>query len=233
MCRMRGRAVRWLIISVIGLVVLLVVVDRVGAAVAERIAGDTLESSQHLRSRPEVDIAGFPFLTQLIGGDYDQITVTARDVPLGPRAHGLVLSWLQVVLHHLSVSSSFSHFHADTATATAIVDYGQLGRVLGVQLQYAGDGRVEVVKHLTFAGHTFNARVTARPALEGQSLHFTDTRVEGVAGVPDSIVASLVQIYGVRIPLESIPFDVQLRAVAAGSDGVSLSLAGRNLVYDK
>jgi hypothetical protein len=230
---MGGRAVRWLIISVVGLLVLLVVGDRVGAAVAERIAGDALESSQHLDSRPEVDIAGFPFLTQLISGSYGEVTVTAKNVALGVRAHGLVLSRLQVVLHDLTVSRSFSHFHAETATADATLDYGQLGRVVGADLHYAGNGRVEAVKKLTFAGHTFNARVTARPILADQSLRFTDTRVEGVVRLPDALVASLTQLYGVTIPLQSIPFDVQLQSLSAGSDGVTLAMAGRNVVYDK
>lgn len=233
MGRMSRRAVRWLIISVGGLLVLLLVGDRVGAAIAERIAGDALQSSQHLDSRPEVDIAGFPFLTQLVSGHYDEVTVTAKNVPLGLHARGLVLSRLQVVLHDLTVSGSFSHFHAETADADAILDYGQLGRVLGVELHYAGDGRVEAVKPVTIAGHTFRARVSARPTLQNQSLQFTDTSVEGVAGVPDVLVGSLVRIFGVTIPLQSIPFDVQLRSVMAGPDGVSVTLAGRDLVYDK
>ena len=233
MCRVSGRAVRWLIISAVGLIVLLVVGDRVGAAIAERIAADALQSSQHLDSRPEVDIGGFPFLTQLISGSYDEITVTAENVPLGVRAHGLVLSRLQVVLHDLTVSGSFSHFHAETATADATLDYAQLGRVVGADLQYAGNGRVEAVKKVTFAGHTFNARVSARPTLEGQSLSFTDTRVDGVVGVPDFVVASLTQLYRVTIPLQSVPFDVQLQSLSAGSDGVTLAMTGRNLVYDK
>ena len=217
----------------VGLLILLVVADRVGAAVAERIAGDALESSQHLDSRPEVDIAGFPFLTQLISGHYGEITVTATNVPLGARAHGLVLSRLQVVLHDLTVSRSFSHFHADTATADASLGYGQLGRVLGADLHYAGNGRVEVVKKVTFAGHTFNARVSARPTLVNQTLRFTDTSVDGVVGVPDFVVASLTQLYGVAIPLQSIPFEVQLQSLAAGPDDVTLIMTGRNLVYDK
>src|SRR6476619_6753226 len=57
---------------------------------------------QHLDSGPDVDIDGFPFLTQLVEGHYDEITVTATDVPVGA-AQRLMISRLRVVLHDLTV----------------------------------------------------------------------------------------------------------------------------------
>src|ERR671930_802776 len=101
MGRMSRRAVRVLALVVAAILALLVVIDRVGDYVAERIAADTIKSAQHLPSRPDVDIAGFPFLNQLITGKYDKITVTADDVPVGTTARPLVLSRVQVVLHSL------------------------------------------------------------------------------------------------------------------------------------
>src|SRR5256885_4227247 len=98
------RAARWIGIGVVVLLVLLLIADRVGVAVAERVAGDTLESSEHLNSRPDVDIAGFPFLTQVATGNYDKITVTADDVTVGQQIHLLEISRLVVVLHDLTVS---------------------------------------------------------------------------------------------------------------------------------
>jgi hypothetical protein len=222
-----------MIISVVALLVLLVVADRVGDAVAERAAGDTLQSSQHLDHRPDVDIAGFPFLTQLATGHYDKITVTAKDVPLRRNARGLVLDRLQVVLHHLTVSRSFSHFHADSASAIATIGLGPLGDALGVQLDYAGDGRVEVIKDVTVAGHTFHVRVTAKPYLHDGSLGFTDTSVLGAPGITGAAIDSLTSVFGITIPLRRIPFGVRLQSLSVGADGVVIVLAGQDLVYTK
>lgn len=228
-----GRAGRWIIISVVALIVLLIVADRVGDAVAERVAGNALQSSQHLDHRPDVDIAGFPFLNQLATGHYDKITVTAHDVPLGPDARGLALDRLQVVLHHLSVSRSFSHFHADTASAAGTIGFDQLGDALGVQLDYAGNGRVAVTKNIAVAGHTFHVQVTAKPYLHGNSLGFTDTSVVGADGVSGAAIDALTRVFGISIPLRSIPFDVEVKSLNVGSDGLVITLVGQDLVYTR
>jgi hypothetical protein len=228
-----GRAGRWIIVAVVALLVLLVVAARVGDAVAERVAGDTLQSSQHLAHRPDVDIAGFPFLTQLVTGHYDKITVTATDVSLGRQARGLTLNRLVVVLHHLSVSRAFSHFHADTASATATIDYSQLSRVLGVPVDSAGNGRVELARNPTGGGRASRVRVTARPYVHDGALGFTDVSVAGARGVNSAAVAQLTNALAIDIPLRGIPFDVRLTALSVNSDGIAITLSGRNLVYDK
>jgi hypothetical protein len=228
-----GRAGRWIIFAVVALLVLLLVADRVGDAVAERVAGDTLQSSQDLEHRPDVDIAGFPFLNQLATGHYDKITVTAQDVPLGSRARGLSLNQLRVVLHHLSVSRSFSHFHADSASATGTIGLDQLGEALGINLTYAGNGRVAVTKNVTIAGQTLHLQVTAKPYLHDGSLAFTDTSIAGAGGVTGAAISSVAEAFGISIPLQDIPFDVRVRSLSVSSDGVVIALVGQDLVYTR
>jgi hypothetical protein len=228
-----GRAGRWIIISLVALLALLVLGDRVGNAVAERLAGDTLQSSQHLQRRPDVDIAGFPFLTQLVTGDYGKVTVTAEDVRLGPSARGLTLSRLQVVLHHLSVSRSFSRFQATSASATGTIGFDQLGTALGAQLDYAGNGRVEITRNVAAGGRTVRARATAEPYLPDGALGFRDVSVVGAEGLSRREIERLTRPFRIEIPLQSIPFDVRLRSVVAGSAGVAITLNGRDLVYTR
>jgi hypothetical protein len=226
-----GRGVRWLLISLVSLVVLVIAADRVGVVVAERVAADTLQSSQHLPSKPDVEIAGFPFLTQLATGHYDEITVTASDVPLGRGAHGLALSRLQVVLHDLDVSRSFSRFHADSADATATIGFGELGDVLGVDLSYAGNGRVQATKTVSVVNHTLHAHITARPRLENGRLGFVDTSVTGLAGLTGAVVDAVARDFDVTLPLQGIPFQVHLRSLHVDPSGVVVALSGRNLSY--
>jgi hypothetical protein len=75
-------------------------------------------------------------------------------------------------------------------------------------------------------------RVTAKPYLHDGSIAFTDTSVAGADGVTGAALSALVNTFGIRIPLRSIPFDVRLKSLSTGPDGVVISLIGQNLVYD-
>src|SRR5690242_11806377 len=126
----RSRAPRRLLIGVVVLLVLLLAADRIGKYAAEQVAGDTIQNSQHLQSRPDVEVAGFPFLTQFASGDYGEITLTAADVPVGSSSTPLRLSRLRVILHDVTVSRNFSSFHANSATASGLIGYADLGKAL-------------------------------------------------------------------------------------------------------
>src|ERR1700712_5607103 len=80
--RRRSPWLRRFVILVVVLAVLLSVLDRGGDYVAERVAADNLQSSQHLTSRPDVTIHGVPFLTQFVQGDYDHVSVDADGLPV-------------------------------------------------------------------------------------------------------------------------------------------------------
>ncbi|NUP18307.1 MAG: DUF2993 domain-containing protein, partial [Streptomyces sp.] len=69
--------------AVVGVVVLaafLTLADRWALLYAERRAADTLKSRLHLAAAPEVEIDGFPFLTQLADERLDSVKVTVPDV---------------------------------------------------------------------------------------------------------------------------------------------------------
>lgn len=222
---------RRLLIALVVIVVLLLAADRIGAYVAERAAGRSLQTSQHLPSRPNVDISGFPFLTQLASRNFDRITVTAKDVPIGQGQQLLEISRLNVVLHTLTVSRSFSQFHADSADATGTVTFDELGRTLGVDVHYAGDGRIAATKSVTVAGRTFSGTITTRPELVDGALSFVGTRVNGANQLASNVVAALTQVFDLDIPLQGIPFHVRVTSVRVGQQGLVVALTGRDLSY--
>ena len=209
---MGGRTLRRLVIVVVAVLALLLIADRVGVVIAEDAAGNTIESSQHLKSRPDVDITGFPFLTQLATGKYDKIIVTAKDVPLGRAAHFLTLSRIRVVLHSLTVSRDFSSVRAKTATATALLGYAQLGKALGATVSYAGSGRLAVRKTVSVDGRTVGGTLRVRPELVNGALSFAGTSL-------------------ISIPLRGIPFKITLQSLDVTSQGVVIGLTGSDLAY--
>jgi hypothetical protein len=231
--RRRRRGLRALLITVLVLVVLLVVADRVGAAVAERVAADTIQRSQHLDQRPDVDVPGIPFLTQLASGTFDKVTIHANDVAIGNSAHTLDISHVAVDLDHVTVPRDFSAVHARTAHATGLISYQQLGRVLGIDVTYRGGGRVRAEKTITVLGQTFQAGITATPQLVDGALGFGAAAVNGVSGVGQDVIDGLTKVFDLRVPFDRFPFGVRVRSLQATAQGISLALDGSNLSYQR
>lgn len=230
MAAAEGHGLRRLVIALVVLALVLVAADRIAVVVAEHAAESSIQQSQRLTSRPAVDVHGFPFLTQLAASSYDEITVTAHDVPVGQGRQQLMIANIRLDLHDVDTARNFSRIHARTATATARVSLSALSRVLGVTLSYAGGGRVRASKSFTVAGRTFTPSITAAPAIRNGTLAFISAAVDGAGA---EVASVLKKIFGVTIPLDSIPFDITVRDLTIDKDGLVLALAGTNITYDE
>ena len=223
-----------LLVVVVVLAGVAVAVDRVALHYAEGRAATTLRSSQGLTSTPDVSVAGFPFLTQLAAGEFDEITITAHDVSSGSRV-ALKLADVVVHLHHVTVSNNYSSFAAQSATADGRITYAELSRVLGATVRNAGGGRLVAEPTVTVLGRTYTGRVSAvvrGSAADG--IRFVDPRVT-VTGtqLPDVVTEALGQVFSTGISLAGLPFGITLDKAVVGSDALELALTGRNLSYSK
>lgn len=218
----------WKILAIIlgTLVVLLVALDRGGVALAEYEAGKSIQDSQHLPSRPDVDLHGVPFLTQLIDGEFDHVTIDADGITVHPLNRDLRLSQMHVDLHHVTVSRSFSSFHTQTADATAIITYADLGAALGgVKLTYQGNGHLqgsESVLGLT-------ASVTTQPTLVGQGLHFNDVQISVPGPLSSQVESKVRPLFSQDMPLVGLPFGLQVESLKVDESGVHLQLHGTDI----
>lgn len=232
--RDEGRAARRLLIVVVVIVALLVALDRIGNVVAERLAADTIQSNQHLPKRPDVNITGFPFLSQLATGDFDKVIVTDDKVPIRGGSVHLQLSTIQVTLHQLHIARDLSSVHAKVADAVATMSYAELGRALGgVRIRYAGHDRVTASKSISIGGHTISGSVSARVRFANGTLTFGQAHVAHVNGLIASAVALLQKVFAVHLPLSGIPFEVRVRSLHVDKAGLHLALVGRNLSYSR
>lgn len=209
--RRRRRWPIYLAVALVVLIVLLVIADRVALGIAERKAGETLQTSQGLQQRPSVSVAGFPFLTQLAAGDFDHVTITAHDVPIGNSTRTLAVDTLRVDLRQVTVPHDFSWVRAATASADARIAYPALSDALGATIDYGGNGQVGVGGSV--AGRSLHA--TVRPVVSaGRRL-----TLAGLNGILPGI------------ELQGLPFGVTVDGVSAEPDGLHVRLSGRNLVY--
>jgi hypothetical protein len=226
--------VRRLLIGVIVLIGLLVAADRIGVVVAEHAVARTVQRSQHLAHEPDVDIAGFPFLTQLIAGKFGKITLRDHDVSTADGKRTLRLSTVTVTLHDVTVARDLHSATAAHTAATAVVSYADLSTALGVTATYAGDGRVRTHASTTVLGQKFTGTVTARPAARDGKLAFESARVSvGGTSLPDGVSQALADVFGAPLSLAGLPYGLTVHSVSAAPGGITLGLTARNLTFHR
>ncbi|MET9832902.1 DUF2993 domain-containing protein [Streptomyces sp. NPDC006385] len=159
--------------AVVGLVVLaafLALGDRWALLYAERRAADILKDRLHLTAAPEVEIGGFPFLTQLADERLDSVKVTVPDVAAD-----------RVSLAQVTATASDVRLDTDGPTAVrgadvphlegdVLLSFADLNRELGAsQVTFTGEGRDRVRARgtLPVAGHDLRLRAEARIVREG------------------------------------------------------------------
>jgi hypothetical protein len=218
---------------VVILIAVFVVADRVALHVAEDKAATTLQSSQHLSTKPDVSVAGFPFLTQLLQGEFDDVTISADDITVGNGS--LTLKSVVVHLQHVTVPRNYSSVRARTAQADAQVGYDQLSQALHVQVRDGGNGRLVAKPTVHIAGHAFTGTVSALPQASSQrGITFSDPKLQ-VSGVtlPSFAAHALVGVFSKAISLAGLPFHIQVTGASVTDNGLILHLTGHDLVYQR
>ncbi|MEP7019065.1 MAG: DUF2993 domain-containing protein [Pseudonocardiales bacterium] len=228
--------------ALVVLVALLVAADFIAKFVAERAAGKTIQVAQGLEHAPSVSVSGFPFLTQLIAGHFGQVTLVASDLIVGAQGRTVRIARVQAVLHGVDVARDLSSVRADTADATATLAYPDLSATLGVTLRYGGPsqdgvGRVTARKSLTVAGQQVSGSVSAEVKIDGGALRFVSPTLSidgaGSATVPQPVIDSFSSLFGDPLALSHLPFGLTVRSVTADRQGVHITLAGTDLVFDR
>lgn len=229
-----SRGPRRALIALVVLATLLVAADRISLVVAEGAAANSIKSSQHLESTPSVSVSGFPFLTQLISGHYDDVVVRATGLPVGADGRRLRVSSVTVTLHDVHVSHGFDVVRAGTASAIATVSYPDLSAALNTTVTYAGSGRVAASAGATALGVEVRGTVSALPELTtDDQLRFADIQVSALgAALPGALNSLLGDVFKPQFPLATLPFGLRFVTLTATKAGVVVTLYGNNTVYD-
>jgi hypothetical protein len=213
---------------------LLVLVDRVAVGYAEGQVAMQLAEKGDLQGTPEVDIAGFPFLTQAVGGRYDdvRISLTAAELgqPEGTRAD-VTLRGVEVPLSSV-VSGSVEEVPVESVDGTATLSYALLSEQLGgdTTLRREGDG-LRITKTVDVVGQTLPLTAVGTVTLEGNEL-VVDVEEASGAGVeiPDFLVDRVADSLDLRYAVPALPFGLQLTDVTPAEDGVDIRVQATDTV---
>ncbi|GAP49061.1 DUF2993 domain-containing protein [Streptomyces azureus] len=160
--------------AVVGLVVLAAFValaDRWALLYAEHRAADTLKDRLDLAAAPEVEIGGFPFLTQLADKRLESVKVTVPDVA----ADRVSLARVSATAHDIRLDAdgltSVRGAHIPRFDGDVLLSFEDLNRELGAsQVTFTGEGRDRVRARgtLPVAGHDLRLRAEARIQRQGE-----------------------------------------------------------------
>ena len=213
---------------------MLVLVDRVSVGYAEGQVATQLAEKGDLQGTPEVDIAGFPFLTQAVGGRYDdvRIALTAAELaqPEGTRAD-VTLRGVQVPLSSV-LSGSVEEVPVESVDGTATLSYALLSEQLGgdTTLRREGDG-LRITKTVDVLGQSLPLTAVGTVTLEGNEL-VVDVGAASGAGVevPGFLVDRVADSLDLRYAVPALPFGLQLTDVAPAEDGVDIRVQATDTV---
>ncbi|WP_327321703.1 DUF2993 domain-containing protein [Streptomyces sp. NBC_01210] len=145
--------------------VCLLLADRLAEVYAQSKAADKLQKSLGLATRPDVDIHGFPFLTQLLDKRIDQVDVTVPDVSADRVSLAEVRATAKDVRIVGDAPTSIKGAVIGRLDGEVLLSFDDLNRELGAsQLRFTGSGAdgVRVNGELAVAGQDLRVQAYAR-----------------------------------------------------------------------
>lgn len=202
--------------------------DRYTLGRAERESAAQLQGQLGTADAPEVDIQGWPFLTQLARQNVSSARVIADD--LGARGGSAVrLAHTDLVLTDVRSTDFFATMTAGHVEGTARLDYADLGSLSSLPLSYAGEGRLRMEATTSIFGADLAATITGTPRLDvaAQAITLANPTVKlGSLDLPAAAADVLLQGLLKPIPVTGLPFGLTLSSVSAEQDGLHAGLVG-------
>jgi hypothetical protein len=226
--------VKALLVVALLLLGLLVVGDRVAVGFAEDKVATEIAAKGGLQGTPEVDITGFPFLTQAIGGRYDdvRISLTAAELgqPEGTRAD-IALHGVRVPLSAV-LSGSVSEVPVDRIDGTATLSYALLSDQLEGDTTVTREGSgLRITRTVELLGQTVPLTAAGTVTLDGNDLVVDVQQVAGAGvEVPDWLLSRATGLLDLRYTVPALPFGLKLTSVTPADDGVDLGLEATDTV---
>ncbi|MER7576375.1 DUF2993 domain-containing protein [Streptomyces sp. NPDC126514] len=239
------RALRILLIVVVVLGGLFVLADRLAVGFAEDEAAEKLKNTENLATTPDVSIKGFPFLTQVAGGELDDVEVGIEDYEATAETGETIrIDGLRANMKNVRFSGDYSSATAATATGTASISYAELlrtarseptevgpgvtARVVG--LSDGGNGRIKVAVEATVLGVKLPrpVQVLSSVTAEGDTVKVHADSLPSFGGV-DIAESRARDITDFEQRIDGLPGGIRLDKVEAAKNGVEITVQGSNV----
>jgi hypothetical protein len=226
--------VKALVVVLVLLLGLAIAADRVAVGIAEERVAEELAAQGGLQGTPEVDITGFPFLTQAVAGRYDDVRIALSadqlGQPEGTRAD-VALHGVRVPLASV-LSGAVQQVPIDRVDGTATLSYDLLAAQLGgdTMLRREGDG-LRITKTVELLGQTIPLTAAGTVSLDGNDLIVDVENATGAGvDVPRFLVDQVADLLDLRYAVPALPFGLRLTSVTPADDGVVVGLEATDTV---
>ncbi|MGH2930980.1 MAG: LmeA family phospholipid-binding protein, partial [Solirubrobacteraceae bacterium] len=230
--RPRRRRVRrsvMALFTVIVLLILLVIGDRVALAVTENSMASQFVTNG-FPVKPSVTVEGFPFLTQLAAKDFNKVDISASNVPAGP----VSITSMHATLNgmHISSYSSSATATVDQLNATAFISFsalaaaGGIGGGNGVTVTPDGANKVKISANL---GGVFSDSEEAQITQTGPRT--ISIKVLPGKGALGSLLGSFGS-FSFNLP-NGVPASLTITGLTLNSQGLTVSAAATNATFSK
>lgn len=230
-----------LIMAFLVLAGLLVVADRAAASMAEdriaqQVAQRAADKDITMRGEPEVTVEGFPFLTQVIGGEYEAISIRMRGLSLdGINVDSLEITATGVAADLGDVMDGSGQVRASRLTGTVTLPFsaveeslgmdgakvsGKAGRlVIRAPFNY-GAGSVTAIAHakITASNGALRVKVTEVAAADGQVPSYAEPALDALAGKLSR-----------RVAMPPLPYGLKLDSANVTDSGVAVVLSAQDV----
>ncbi|MFE2145804.1 DUF2993 domain-containing protein [Streptomyces sp. NPDC059456] len=211
-------------------------VDRWAVNYAENRLAERIQARQGLAGSTEVDIHGFPFLTQALSHDLEQVDVKLDGVQAVSDGRKTRLSQLNATFRGVKLNGDYSGGTARRAEGTALVTYRDLTEAsqTGVTVTYGGaPGKVKVTAAVEVLGRRLAPSVVSTVTLVDAPGGTKTVRVRADdipgAGLPGVESAVRKQTDFDRRLDGGLPAGLKLDTLTSDESGVHLTLSGTNV----
>ncbi|RCV50856.1 LmeA family phospholipid-binding protein [Marinitenerispora sediminis] len=220
---------RKLLVFLIFLLVLVVAADRGLHYALEREIANRAAQQYEMATEPEVTIGGFPFLTQVAAGSYDEVHIVTGALTVNEVQLERVDATLRDVRAPVGELLSNPSITAGSVDARVMLPYSELQKRLpeGIVIE-TDNGAPRITGDLAVSGFSVPVQSDIEVAVDGDTVNVTPTNVQvGESQIDISAVVTERLTFSLQLP--QLPFDVRVTGVEALPNGVELSGEGTDV----
>jgi hypothetical protein len=236
-----------LVVLAVALVGLLVIADRVAAYAAERaVAGQArtqLASRQvTMPSDPKVTVGGFPFLTQVLRGVYDKVTIDLTK----PTIQGVTLLELDVTARGVhattqTIMSGSGTVTADHVDGVARIGWDQIPKLLdqagltgtNIQVTANDSGQIVVTEPVKLGGIDVTVVATGSLVVSGTDVSLKVSHVDVRGQNIPALVKELANKFGTaitgKVKIPALPYSLKVQSVQTVPSGLTVTAVALNV----
>lgn len=233
-----GRIVK-LLITLAVLAAILVGLDRLALVVTDKAASRDISARSQIQGSVSVSFDGFPFVSQMIGGTYHDVHVTATSVTLQQLHDATLDAHLYDVSIPLGdlIHGSVKTIPVKRAAGYLLASYSELARLSGVDGLTMGESSGQLVVHapvtVPLLGKvTVDARGSLTPSGNTLSLSLSQVSVNGIAISPE-VANSFAGSLAKTITIPPLPYGLHVTSTQPTTSGLRIYGEGSNITLTK